>query len=509
MSPRLCADDKPFAPFPKRLLGPPRYELMAYRTLGVSLLIRSARGRVQGLCVALSALLVSAAAQGGNDDEVLIGTEAILTGGAVTATVQDGSSLWYNPAGLGGVDRQKVDVTGTAYTFRLWVIPEYLEAPTGKTSSANTYEALTIPSAITFSSKLDNGWVIGMGYFLSRWSDIRGHSELSFDDEGEPAVWQSGYVQTYSLHNVALGTGLQLTPRVRLGAALIGFYNGVTFARELSGGITNSPESDFLTGTVHGLHSHAGLQLQAGVQWSPLDDLSFGISIKSAGLGIYNYYERQGYLSGSFDVTEVPGVPTDTPVPRPSVYQPDNAAQTDWSATWVLPPRFRLGVAHRLGRSYWSFDIDVQTAVKSKIVTLDDEDFQAANRSAVFNARLGGKLAINDLWAVGAGIFTDRSATSELALGEGSFDYYGGAFGVELGNVHRLASTEESKSIRFSTSMGVRYALGIGRVTATEVPHFNDLIAAFANGQGADFQETRVPAWAHELTFNLGGGLYF
>src|SRR6187551_1275135 len=128
-------------------------------------------------------------AQAGNDDEVLVGTDAVMTGGAVTAVAHDGSALWYNPAGLDALTTQQVDVSGTAYTLRVWEVPEYLEAPDGQTADGDTTEAVTVPSAITFVRQVSSKWSAGVGYFLSRWSDIRGHSEVDFPDAGGLASW--------------------------------------------------------------------------------------------------------------------------------------------------------------------------------------------------------------------------------------------------------------------------------------------------------------------------------
>ena len=55
------------------------------------------------LILASASLVTSVAvgAHAGNDDGVLLGEQAMITGGAVTAIVSDGASAWYNPAGLG------------------------------------------------------------------------------------------------------------------------------------------------------------------------------------------------------------------------------------------------------------------------------------------------------------------------------------------------------------------------------------------------------------------------
>ena len=65
-------------------------------------------------------LLLARPAYAGNEDEILLGNDAALMGGAITATTADGSALWYNPAGLAASRLDAVDVSANAFTAR-WV----------------------------------------------------------------------------------------------------------------------------------------------------------------------------------------------------------------------------------------------------------------------------------------------------------------------------------------------------------------------------------------------------
>ena len=84
-------------------------------------------GRTRGLrCLASAfAWLITIAASwlsgpvayAGNDDGVLVGGQAALTGGAVTATTSDGTAAWYNPAGLAQLQRPSLDLNASVYGF--------------------------------------------------------------------------------------------------------------------------------------------------------------------------------------------------------------------------------------------------------------------------------------------------------------------------------------------------------------------------------------------------------
>jgi hypothetical protein len=80
---------------------------------------------LSSVAVASLLLVASPTAQAGNDEGIPVGDEAALTGNTVAATVSDGSSLFYNPAGLAGAERDQVDVaaTVTMLRFHSWVFP--------------------------------------------------------------------------------------------------------------------------------------------------------------------------------------------------------------------------------------------------------------------------------------------------------------------------------------------------------------------------------------------------
>ncbi|MCH2108982.1 MAG: hypothetical protein MK135_06605, partial [Polyangiaceae bacterium] len=96
-----------------------------------------------------------------------------------------------------------------------------------------------------------------------------------------------------------------------------------------------------------------------------------------------------------------------------------------------------------------------------------------------------------------------------IPLGVGPYDFYGVACGAEIGNVYRLKEGEKSDKIRFSTTIGLRYAYGVGKVGNVEIPPFYDLIERIATGQEETVVYGESKAYAHEVTINIGGGLYF
>lgn len=113
-------------------------------------------------------LFGAARAHAANDDELFVGNQAAMLGGAISATVDDSSSAWYNPAGLGGAERDQVDVSATAYTLRNYHSPVFIESAGGRSSPAGVAEFVAVPAQVAFVRRLGPGLALGLGYLVPR-----------------------------------------------------------------------------------------------------------------------------------------------------------------------------------------------------------------------------------------------------------------------------------------------------------------------------------------------------
>ena len=113
------------------------------------------------LGVSAALLIASSAwpelALAGNDDELFVGSQAAMTGGAVSAMVSDASATWYNPAGLGAVPLDQIDVSGTFYSLRAYSAKGFLTSRSGHVDHGSVVEFVSVPSQVAYVRRLAPG----------------------------------------------------------------------------------------------------------------------------------------------------------------------------------------------------------------------------------------------------------------------------------------------------------------------------------------------------------------
>src|SRR6476620_5627615 len=126
-------------------------------------------------CIAASSSLAASfvlvalaprAAHAGNDDAVLLGNQAMITGGAVTAIVSDGASTWFKPAGLGHATRNLLDVTGSVYGLNIYSAKSLLVLPDGNSADAKVIDWGLVPSVLSFTRTWSDDVVVSFGLFI-------------------------------------------------------------------------------------------------------------------------------------------------------------------------------------------------------------------------------------------------------------------------------------------------------------------------------------------------------
>ena len=186
------------------------------------------RFRAPALLAFASVFAFSSAARAGNDDELFVGNEAAMAGGAVAATVADSSATWYNPAGLGAVTRDHIDVSGSVYTLRFYSAPGFLSSSSGEADDASVIEFLSTPSQVALVRRLGKGLSLGLGYFVPQAANLLLRESLDVSQGDADSSFQFTLRLTRVQHTAAIGLGAALSSRIRGGFSVIGTYEDAT-----------------------------------------------------------------------------------------------------------------------------------------------------------------------------------------------------------------------------------------------------------------------------------------
>jgi hypothetical protein len=204
----------------------------------------------------------------------------------------------------------------------------------------------------------------------------------------------------------------------------------------------------------------------------------------------YVFYEHDETDNSTAFVSQGPGAPT---VAASTVdHDPIGAEGTGFSR----PPRFIGGAAKRVGAFELSGELEVRPAGIGGVY---------ADRPVV-NGRAGALWFAAENTSFGAGVFSDRSgAAPPVTFPESRVDYYGIAAGWKQHHSLKLRKGEEASSLLFSTTVAVRYALGLGESTRIRFD-FRDTPNSGLVGRVAD---EKVDVVYHEASVYLGTGFEF
>ena len=417
-------------------------------------------------------------ARAGNEEGVLIGNESAITGGAVTAVVADGSAGWYNPAGIALVDRNQVDVSGSATQLRLAATPQLLQSASGQSVDGGYYELNGIPSSVTIARRLEPGLVLSLGVFVP---SLVGHTDrvrlTEQDPMGNATSWQLVQQENTQSYYAGLTLGIVLASNLRVGFTVYGLYRQTTVVSQFFGG----SDGLFITGVSSLLSlQSAGIELGGGLQWEIIPGLHLGVSVRTPALQLGSLYRRTEtrLAAGAGEI----------------FFEPIDESGLEPRAEIITPTRIRMGLAWRFDRGWVGIDADISHELNLPEFGID--------RAWVVNVRAGGRYNIDDNISVGGGLFTDLSSVREIrTYGETSIDYLGGAFGVELRTPHALGEGEQAATLVFAQTFALRYAYGEGAI--------GGLRFDVGQPENAEVSVITTRTTVHELSLYLGSALYF
>lgn len=443
------------------------------------------------------ALLRGGAARAGNRESNPLGSEAAVSGGAVVALGRDTGTIYYNPAGLGAIQRTQVNLSTQALQFRLRVVPNAFVAdlPGGGRDNAtlSSIQLLLMPSSLAVTRHVGRGVTLGAGYFAPDYdyydygASMRGKAQKT---EYDARVQADGWILRY---HIGPSIGYQPHPRFRIGMSVFMTYGwrreeGRMWVQTASGE-PGSEATANLSSDIDNKRSIYGGEVVLGLQWEFVRNLHLGLSFRTPRFVAYERHRTYALVTGqsggpdredthvfSFDDT------------------PDKAHRGR-----VAPMRATLGLAYAFpgSRGWVSGELDYSPRLE-----LPDQDVHIR---AVWNVRAGVRARLTDRMFFGVGGFTDREdETRTRDFPHFRINYYGATTGAEFLSPVRLGKGERARTIVFTTCLALRYAYGLGSASQVRL----DLVDA-PSGRIQSVVDSLGPVVFHLIAGHLGMGTYF
>ena len=415
---------------------------------------------------------------------MFLGNDAALMGGAVTAVVRDGGSLWYNPAGLGGAARDSIDVTASVYSLRLYRAPRFIRSVQGASTDLSVNEFLTVPTQISYLRRLNDSVSLGLGYFAPRASNFIVRERLHATVDNTVSDWSVNGLASYSEYVFGGAVGVELTPDFRIGAGASLRWDSVTQSVDVFGATATDATTDRLVqaGSLR-TESDFGIEPTLGIQWQ-IDQLTLGLNVRGPRFSLLG----AGEIAQSTSVATLVSGPLLAADATPVEIERHPFALVRWG-------RYYAGAAYRFDRTLVSIEGDVQPG----LVKPDE----GVDRQFAWNARVGATQELSDAVAVGCGLFTDRVAdrNREGTLVTDGGNFYGASAGLRFRSEHRLAAGEPADSLVFKSVFALKYARAKAKTESLIVDPSQDIDGSFA----LDKSDLVV----HEVGLYVGSGIDF
>jgi long-subunit fatty acid transport protein len=413
-----------------------------------------------------------------------------MTGGAGVAVCSDSGSLWYNPAGLGGLNLGRMELTGTIYQAKFRTVEGYMDTtvPSGRyTADARANDFGSVPTSLVFVRRINAKISAGIGWYQTadNWVEFRTELQepLGIDD----AEWTQGieyHQRAYTFH-IGPAFGVEINPRFRVGASLFFTYNSYTAnfnsfaAVEYSDG---GEEDSFYTVGRNIYTGSIGVMLAVGLQAEVADHWHVGIVLRSPEFEIVSWHDNSrngsGVVEDSGNIDVEPGFQYETDEGRV------------WGFSPTEPLEGQVAVAFKTSKMW----IGAEVAVRPPLYS---QDFRF-----LWNASIGGRYQFTETLNWGMGLFTDNSPNKKPdSLLEAQLNRYGVSTGLEFKTPLTVRSKKgkKDKQLVWTTTVAVIYALEVGSVSKV----YYD----YDSPEGFEFPPTNVIF--HHLMAHLGTALYF
>ncbi len=436
---------------------------------------------VQALGILFAAVVccLPEAGEAGNSRAFFLGDEAAMTGGAGVAVSRDSGSIWYNPAGLGGLHFGRMELTATAYKLKIRRIEDFIVAdlPGGtlhKDMSVNSFGA--VPTSVVFVRNLNED--ISYGLAIYQTGNLSQSVRIEIDESLSVGRWGLG-IEDHEVavtYHIGPAIGWQITPRLRVGASLFVIYDSYTQNQQefLSLSVSDSSgqtDYSYLWSLYYDAAS-IGFMIQAGLQWEFVENWHAALVLRSPTMN-FHYSENEIV----YDLT------IDEDFEDESFG--DQEAISEWDFDSGPDMETQIGLAYKTDK-FW---IAAEAAFRPPANEYEDW---------LWNASLGSRFQVTKTINMGAGVFTDRSKGLEPTYFlEESTDRYGISLGLENRTPVTVKKEGGDTSLEWTTTLAVIYSFEIGQVGSL----------AFDSESFGEVVLTDV--LFHQVFLHLGTALYF
>lgn len=420
-----------------------------------------------------------------------------MTGGSNMAIVRGGGAAWYNPAGLHTAETNQFDLTVSAFVLRVRDFSRVFEAKLPSGSYFPEVEGITIqpiPSALVYERKLTPELTGALAILVTQADtlDLTGdvHHTETFANSAEPVDLSgradiSTQIQTYK---IGPGFSWQVSPRVRLGLSTYVAYASLRDSSILRLVAKTPAGTAGALGSDRRRISGFGGQAVLGAQWELAPVLFAGLTLRSPLLS----FGQTGSVAAESSVLSTGDAFTGEEYATSRRSDPPTS-----TGALAEPSQVVAGLAYKDDTWWVGAEVELTAPLVRPELEIDE--------GGEVNARIGARLWFADAYSIGLGLFTDRDATRRtIRTGDSIVDYYGGTAGFEWRSRYWIQDGDVTRPLTFSTTVAVRYALGVGELQgllfhpgAATLDEFRRIVP------------TLEDVYFHALTLQLGSSLAF
>ena len=440
----------------------------------------------------LTALLVTASmgrpAEAGNQEAVFLGNQAAMSGGAVVAWVSDGGVPWYNPAGLATIERTSVDLSASAFVLRHYALPDAARTIIDDrviAEDASFTEVVSVPAALTVMRKLTDELSGALAVFVPYQEDLLVAGSFARSRPGLDYEWSFSASRRAARYYAGPALGLALGHGMQLGLSIFATYETRLTARDFYSSFVAPGRgiSRAVTTVDQKLDSKLfGTSWVLGWRWDVDPDWSTGVVLRSPVMHVAGKSDVD--FSATAALSDATGQSLIESASGERDQEPDRFA-------FMQPGQIQVGVSRALAGGRLSAQVEYSSAATGG----------GDVRKPIINGRVGGSFPVSDRFALGGGLFTDRSPNVEPQdLGETKIHFYGGSFGGQFRTAHDVEEEddeEEDRGLVFSTTIALRYALGLGE------------IGGLTFSPAVPPQPSVADVTVHEVSLHIGSALDF